>query len=45
MYLFRVKKPGESRSEWDLYEQVSTVPFAEAFRPLSEGGCPLADAR
>jgi branched-chain amino acid transport system substrate-binding protein len=44
MYLFRVKKPSESRSAWDLYEQVATVPFADAFRPLSEGGCPLAAA-
>ncbi len=44
MYLFRVKKPGESRSAWDLYERVATVPFAEAFRPLSEGGCPTAAA-
>lgn len=39
MYLFRVKKPSESKSEWDLYDLVSTVPFADAFRPLSEGGC------
>ncbi|WP_439572138.1 ABC transporter substrate-binding protein [Phreatobacter sp.] len=44
MYLFRVKKPGESRGPWDLYEQVATVPFADAFRPLSEGGCPTAAA-
>lgn len=45
MYLFRVKKPGDSRSAWDLYEQVSTVPFAEAFRPVSEGGCSLTAAQ
>ncbi|MGQ3353151.1 MAG: ABC transporter substrate-binding protein [Phreatobacter sp.] len=42
MYLFRVKAPGQSRSPWDLYEQVATVAFADAFRPLSEGGCPTA---
>jgi branched-chain amino acid transport system substrate-binding protein len=40
MYLFRVKAPAASKAEWDLYEQVATVPFAEAFRPLAEGGCP-----
>lgn len=40
MYLFRVKKPGESKSDWDLYDLVATVPFDEAFRPLAEGGCP-----
>ena len=44
MYLFRVKKPAESKSEWDLYDLVSTVPFAEAFRPLAEGGCVTAAA-
>jgi branched-chain amino acid transport system substrate-binding protein len=42
MYLFRVKTPSGSRSAWDLYEQVAIVPFAEAFRPLAEGGCPIA---
>jgi branched-chain amino acid transport system substrate-binding protein len=42
MYLFRVKSPAASKGEWDLYEMVARVPFAEAFRPLSEGGCPLA---
>ena len=39
MYLFRVKTPAESKSEWDLYSLVATVPFKDAFRPLSEGGC------
>ncbi len=43
MFLFRVKTPAASRSAWDLYEQVATVPFAEAFRPLAEGGCPTAN--
>jgi branched-chain amino acid transport system substrate-binding protein len=43
MVLFRVKKPSESRSAWDLYEKVTTVPFSEAFRPLAEGNCPLAN--
>jgi branched-chain amino acid transport system substrate-binding protein len=41
MYLFEVKKPNESTGPWDLYKTLSTVPGAEAFRPLSEGGCPL----
>ena len=43
MYLFRVKSPEASRSEWDLYDKVATVPFFDAFRPLSEGGCPTAE--
>ena len=41
MYLFEVKKPEESKGEWDLYKTIATIPAAEAFRPLSEGGCSL----
>jgi branched-chain amino acid transport system substrate-binding protein len=41
MYLFEVKKPGESKSEWDLYKLLATVPAEQAFRPLQDGGCPL----
>ncbi len=41
MYLFQVKKPEESKGEWDLYKLITTVPGNEAFRPLDKGGCPL----
>jgi branched-chain amino acid transport system substrate-binding protein len=41
MYLFQVKTPEESKGEWDLYKLVETIPAAQAFRPMSEGGCPL----
>ncbi len=41
MYLFEVKKPSESKGPWDYYKLRATIPAAEAFRPLSEGGCPL----
>jgi branched-chain amino acid transport system substrate-binding protein len=41
MYLFQVKKPEESKGEWDLYKLVEKIPAAEAFRPLNEGHCPL----
>jgi branched-chain amino acid transport system substrate-binding protein len=41
MYLFEVKKPEESRYPWDYYKVLATIPAAEAFRPLSEGACPL----
>ncbi len=41
MYLFQVKTPAESHGEWDLYKPVATVPAADAFRPLSQGGCPM----
>ncbi|MFE1598607.1 ABC transporter substrate-binding protein [Methylobacterium sp. ID0610] len=41
MYLFEVKKPAESKNPWDLYKTLATIPGNEAFRPLSEGNCPL----
>jgi branched-chain amino acid transport system substrate-binding protein len=41
MYLFEVKKPSESKGEWDLYKQLATIPAEQAFRPLNEGGCSL----
>ena len=41
MYLFEVKKPSESKGEWDLYKLLATVPADQAFRPLDKGGCPL----
>jgi branched-chain amino acid transport system substrate-binding protein len=40
-YLFEVKAPRESRGMWDFYKLRSTVAAEDAFRPLSEGGCPL----
>jgi len=41
MYLFQAKSPAESKSEWDLYKLVKTIPADEVWRPLSEGGCPF----
>jgi branched-chain amino acid transport system substrate-binding protein len=41
MYLFEVKKPSESKGEWDLYKLLATVPGDEAFRPMDKGGCPF----
>ncbi len=41
MFLFEVKKPAESKGPWDLYKVRATIPAAEAFRPIKEGGCPL----
>jgi branched-chain amino acid transport system substrate-binding protein len=40
-YLFEVKKPEESKGPWDYYKLISTTPAERAFRPMSEGGCPL----
>jgi branched-chain amino acid transport system substrate-binding protein len=40
-YLFEVKSPAESRGQHDYYKLLQTMTADEAFRPLSEGGCPL----
>ncbi|MCJ2020703.1 ABC transporter substrate-binding protein [Methylobacterium sp. E-065] len=45
MYLFEVKKPAESKSEWDLYKLISTIPGKEAFASPAESGCPLTAAK
>lgn len=39
--LFEVKKPSESKSEWDNFKTLAQVPGEQAFRPLNAGGCPL----
>jgi branched-chain amino acid transport system substrate-binding protein len=43
MYLFEVKKPEESKGEWDLYKLRATIPADQAFRPLKDGKCPLVN--
>jgi branched-chain amino acid transport system substrate-binding protein len=45
MYLVQVKSPSESKGEWDIYKVLATVPGDDAFRPISEGGCPLVQQR
>ena len=39
-YIFRVKKPSESKNEWDLYTQVAKIPASQAFAPVDKS-CPL----
>ena len=41
MHLFQMKKPSESKSSWDIYNLIATIPGDEAFRPIDKGGCPL----
>lgn len=41
MYLLQVKKPGENKGEWDLYNVVQTLPGESVNRPLAESACPL----
>ena len=38
----QAKAPEESKDAWDLVNLIATVPGNEAFRPLEQGGCPLA---
>jgi len=45
MYLMRIKKPQESKQKWDVYEYLATIPGDQAFRPMSEGGCPYIVAK
>jgi branched-chain amino acid transport system substrate-binding protein len=42
-YLFEVKKPVESQYPGDFYRTRATIPAAEAFRPLKDGGCSLVN--
>jgi branched-chain amino acid transport system substrate-binding protein len=42
MYFAQVKTPSESTKPWDYYNILGAIPGDQAFRPLSEGGCPLA---
>jgi len=41
LYLLQVKAPEESKSTWDLLKVVGTITGEDAFRPESEGNCPL----
>ncbi|MBS0642618.1 MAG: ABC transporter substrate-binding protein [Proteobacteria bacterium] len=43
-YLFEVKKPSESKHDWDLYKLIGTTAADQAFRPLSDNACPLVKA-
>ncbi len=41
MYLAEVKKPGESKGDWDIAHIRQTIPRDEAFPPLAASECPL----
>ena len=43
MYLFQIKKPEESKGEWDLYKLLATVPGSEAYFTLDKSGCKLTN--
>ena len=41
MYVYEVKKPSESKGDWDYYKLREIIPGTDAFRPLSASACPL----
>lgn len=41
MYVYEVKKPSESKGDWDFYKLREVIPGEEAFRPLKDSVCPL----
>ena len=41
MYVYEVKKPSESKGEWDYYKLRAVIPGDQAFRSLKESSCPL----
>jgi branched-chain amino acid transport system substrate-binding protein len=41
MYLLQVKKPGEAKGPWDLYNVLQTLPGDTVSRPLADSECSL----
>jgi branched-chain amino acid transport system substrate-binding protein len=41
LYLFQVKKPLESKRDWDYYNLLATVPGDTAYLTAADSGCPL----
>jgi branched-chain amino acid transport system substrate-binding protein len=41
MHLWQVKSPSEAKYPYDYCKQLVTIPPDGAWRPLSDGGCPL----
>ncbi len=44
VYLLEAKSQADSREPWDYFKVLSTIPAEKAFRPLTEGNCPLVKA-
>ncbi len=40
-YVWQSKTVAESKGPWDFFKKASTIPADQAFKPMSEGGCPL----
>jgi branched-chain amino acid transport system substrate-binding protein len=44
MHLWQVKTPAESKYPFDYCKPLATIPPAQAWRPLEQGGCPFVKA-
>lgn len=40
MYMAQVKRPSESKSEWDIAKVIKVISGKDAFAPISESECP-----
>src|SRR5690606_24453881 len=45
MYLYQVKKPEESKKDWDYYPYLAPLPGDKAFLPAAESACDLKRRR
>jgi branched-chain amino acid transport system substrate-binding protein len=43
VYLAQVKAPGDVEEDWDYEEILATIPAEDAFMPLEESSCEMAD--
>jgi branched-chain amino acid transport system substrate-binding protein len=43
-YLWQVKPPAEAKHKYDFCNQLAVIQPADAWRPLSDGGCPFVKA-
>ena len=41
MYLYEVKRPDQTKGEWEYSNLLATIPAAKAFQPLEQSTCPL----
>lgn len=43
MYILKAKDPKTSKGKWDILEDIGVLSGPEAFRPMDQGGCTMAE--
>lgn len=43
MYILKAKDPKASKGKWDILEDIGVLSGPEAFRPMDQGGCTMAE--